>query len=741
MLTAHVTPFNAEEAIAARKLWAASAENLVALAKKASGKEASDLDLFAFRKAMATHSAIQTEIIGARTETARALQSWSVKVDGNIERARAIDQALLANGGTETARDMARRLSILAENGADPAAIAKFAERGAGAASMDAVREAWINGLLSNPKTHVVNVASNTLVAMSSIWERAAAAGLRRITGGEGVESGEWFAMLYGMTSGINDAFRVAAKALKTGETTWTFNKVDTVERHAISSDAFNLNRETGLGRFIDFLGTTMRVPTRLLGTEDEFFKSIGYRMELHAQALRSAAREGLVGEDLAKRVTELTRNPPEHMMIASADAALYQTFTNEVGSFGKAIMNLRNIDSPMNPAIFVLPFVRTPVNIARYAFERTPFAPLVSQWRADIAAGGARADLALAKMSTGTAIMMAAMNLADNDKVTGAGFRGGKDTAVTEAEQRQGVMPYSVKIGDKWYSYNRTDPFGMTMGFAASIAEAVKKGEISEDEVDEWQEVTAMSIAAVSQVAINKTYLEGFAKFIEVMSDPKRYSQKYVDDLFASFLPATALSASVKNVVDPIGREVNNPQEAVMARIAGLSEKLTPRRDLWGKEMSSASGEGKLYDFLSPVAVKPELDSPIDREMVRLNSGVERIKKQTSFDGVQANMRFFPHAYDDYVRLAGNDLKHPAWGMGAKDYLNSVVSGQHPMSAVYDVLSDDSRKHFIQSAISDYRKLAQQQVLGDPRHKNFAAEVQRLKDTKQFMKLPVMGH
>jgi hypothetical protein len=432
-------PFNAEEAIAARKLWAASAENLVALAKKASGKEASDLDLFAFRKAMATHSAIQTEIIGARTETARALQSWSVKVDGNIERARAIDQALLANGGTETARDMARRLSILAENGADPAAIAKFAERGAGAASMDAVREAWINGLLSNPKTHVVNVASNTLVAMSSIWERAAAAGLRRITGGEGVESGEWFAMLYGMTSGINDAFRVAAKALKTGETTWTFNKVDTVERHAISSDAFNLNRETGLGRFIDFLGTTMRVPTRLLGTEDEFFKSIGYRMELHAQALRSAAREGLVGEDLAKRVTELTRNPPEHMMIASADAALYQTFTNEVGSFGKAIMNLRNIDSPMNPAIFVLPFVRTPVNIARYAFERTPFAPLVSQWRADIAAGGARADLALAKMSTGTAIMMAAMNLADNDKVTGAGFRGGKDTAVTEAEQRQG--------------------------------------------------------------------------------------------------------------------------------------------------------------------------------------------------------------------------------------------------------------------------------------------------------------
>ena len=67
--------------------------------------------------------------------------------------------------------------------------------------------------------------------------------------------------------------------------------------------------------------------------------------------------------------------------------------------------MNMRNAGGPWNPLTFVLPFVRTPVNIARYAFERTPFAPLVGQWRADIAAGGARADLALARMSTGTAI------------------------------------------------------------------------------------------------------------------------------------------------------------------------------------------------------------------------------------------------------------------------------------------------------------------------------------------------
>lgn len=732
--------FNAEEAVAARQLWAASGERLVELAKKASSKEASALDEYTFRNQMAIHSAIQAEVIGARTEGARSLAAWKIPVKGGIERARAIDQILNAMGGAPTHKEMARRIAILAEVNADPAAIAKFAERGAGATSMDAVREAWINGLLSAPKTHAVNIMSNTMVALSSIAERQAASVIRGITGGEGVHPGEAIAMTYGMISSIRDAWMMAAKAIRTGETSWTFNKVDLPQSHAISAEAFGQSKNTVAGQFVDYLGSAARVPTRLLGAEDEFFKTIGYRMELHAQALRTAASEGHVGEALGQRVAEIVRNPPEHIMINSSDAALYNTFTNEVGQFGKAIMNLRNIDSAANPLTFILPFVRTPVNIARFAFERTPFAFMVSQWRADVAAGGARADLALARMSTGTMAMMTAMDLADKGHISGPGFRGGHDTATNEAATRQGWMPYSVKIGDRWYSYNRADPFGMTLGFAASIAEAVKKGEVSQDEVDEWQEVTAMSIAAVSQVVVSKTYLEGFAKFVEVLSDPKRYSQKYIDDLFASFVPMTSLMSGVKNIVDPVSREQNSPKDAVMARIAGLSENLPPRRDLWGKEITASSGFGAGYDFVSPIVSKKIEPSTIDREMVRMDHGVERIQKRTNFDGVDANFRFYPKAYDDYVRLAGNDLKHPAWGVGAKDFLNSVAEGKHPMSAVYNLMSDESRKAFIQNTIQDYRKLAQQQVLNDPKHKNFSSEIKMLKEFRQMAKMPVMG-
>lgn len=732
-------PLNAEEALAARQLWAASGEKLLESAKKAAGPNAGELDQFAFRRAMAVHSAIQNEVIGARTETARALAQWKIPAGGGIEKARAIQQVMAAAGGPNETKEMARRLAILADSGANPAAVAKFVQQGWGATGVNAVKEVWVNGLLSSPKTHIVNTMSNTGVALQQIYERAAAGAIRGLIGGDGVKAGEAIAMVHGLKGSFRDAFKMAAISLKTGDTGYAFNKIDVSHPNSISADAFRMSSETGPGKFVDLLGHAATVPGRLLGAEDEFFKTIGYRMEVHAQAFRQASGEGLSGDKFAVRMKELTENPPEHIRINAADAAMYSTFTNEVGWFGKAVMNLRDSGSPIGQlgVTLVLPFVRTPTNIARYTFERTPFAPLVGQWRADIAAGGARADLALARMSTGTAIMLTAMDWANDGSVSGAGP---SDNTEREALLRSGWQPYSMRIGDRWYSYNRADPFGATMGFAASITEAVNRGEVDQEDVDEWQEVMAMSIMAVSQVAINKTYMEGVSNVVEVMSDPKRYGEGYINNLIGSFVPFTALSGAVETAVDPTAREANSPWEAAQAKIAGLSENLPPRRDLWGDPIKSESDLGKVYDFTSPVAVRRENIDPIDREITRLGGGPQRIKKRGTFDGVPVSMKQYPDVYDEYVRLSGNGLKHPAWGMGAKDYLNAVVSGKHPMSAVWSLLPDEKRRDFIEGTVRDYRSLAQRQIMADPKFADFAAMVNHMRGAKQQSKMPVFG-
>jgi hypothetical protein len=257
-----------------------------------------------------------------------------------------------------------------------------------------------------------------------------------------------------------------------------------------------------------------------------------------------------------------------------------------------------------------------------------------------------------------------------------------------------------------------------------------------------------AMGITAVSQVAINKTYLRGVSDVIEVMSDPERYGEGYVNNLVASFVPYTSLSGAVERAVDPTVRQAHSPWEAIQAKVAGLSENLPPRRSLWGEEIRTESGLGKTYDFFSPVqsrGVKPEV---IDTEIMRLaplaaRDNVEgaaptRIGKRTGFDGVQVNFKEWPKAYDEYVRLAGNELEHPAWRMGAKDFLNAVVEGRHPMSKVYEMRSDEMKLVFIKQAIAQYRTLAQQALMRDPAHADFAQHVEELKAEKRAARLPV---
>jgi hypothetical protein len=723
-------PFNAEEALAARRLWASSAEKLLEVAKVAASPNAGPVDQYAFRKMMAIHQAVQAEVIGARTETARALQAWSIPAGGGVEKARAVEQLMESMGGPGVSQEIARRLAMLDTAGATPAAINQFVRGSWGARTVAAVQEFWVNALLSSPTTHVVNTSSNMMVAFQQIYERGVAASVAGLREGE-VAPGEAAAMAYGLIEGMKDAFRLSWKALKTEQTGAALGKVDLPHTSALSAEAFNASG-TGVGRVVDLLGTVTRVPSRLLGAEDEFFKTIGYRMELHAQALRQAHQEGMRGEALGRRVAEIVQNPPEHIRIRAADQALYQTFTNQPGAVGQTLANMR---AKLPLTGFVLPFVRTPVNITRYAIERSPMAPLARQWRDDIAAGGARKDLALARMTTGSTIMLLAADFAERGTVTG---KGPDDQGEREALTRQGWQPYSIKVGDRYYSYNRTDPFGMTMGFAADMVEMVRRHEIEPDEVDEVHELLGAALLPISQVTINKTYMSGMAEFIEMVANPDRHAPAYVERFIGSFVPAGV--AMAERVVDPRQSEVMNAFDAVQARIPVLASKLPPKRDLWGQATAPDSGFGTVYDALSPVAVKQAKESPVDSEAVRLNLDLQRIEKKASWGGVPVNFRDHGEVYDAYVRLAGNELKHPVWGLGAKDFLDAVVSGKHELSSIYQMGSDGEdggKAKFIRKTISEYRQLARDAVENDPQFKEFREMLEQRRTEQQARQMP----
>jgi len=197
-------------------------------------------------------------------------------------------------------------------------------------------------------------------------------------------------------------------------------------------------------------------------------------------------------------------------------------------------------------------------------------------------------------------------------------------------------------------------------------------------------------------------------------------------------------------SIMDPIKRDPANMLEAVMAQVPGLSQRLIPMRNVWGAEVKPQEVYGRLYDIASPFYASKETKSVTDNELVRLESGVQRIPWKATFAGVQVNFHDFPQVLDEYRRLAGNDLKHPAWGVGAKDFLDEVISGKHAMSEVYRIYSDGpegGKAAFIKNTVSQYRKLAQDAILADAeqRFPDFYQYVTGKRAQQQELKMPVV--
>lgn len=748
-------PLNAEQSVAARQLWVASAEKLKEVAQLAADSP-SEANLFAFRKMTAVHFAIQNQVIATRTETARALASWRIPSSAGAEQLNDIAALLDQGGGEKVTRLLAERISALGNAGMyremdDVMAKTMYAK------TRDAVIEAWIMGLLSGPKTHMVNMMSNTSVIGMQMYERGVAAQLARLLGDEGsVAVGEGMAQWFGMIEGFKDGMRYAAKTARTGETGFGIgNKVDAPQIGSISSEAFNISNSGWLGQAVDGLGTVVRLPGRALAAEDEFFKTIGYRMELNAQSLRQARDEVRAGhiqpEQLKARIEELKADPPQNLHMAAVDAALYQTFTNKSGDFGQWIM--RGVNTFPNLRVLV-PFVRTPANILHFSFERTPLAPLMSSVRADIKAGGARRDLALARMGTGTAVMLASVDMALSGSMSGGGP---VDPAQRQTLLRSGWQPYSVKFGDRWYAYNRLDPMGMLLGVSADMVELSMNTDWSAEEARELEAMSVALAASIGNNVMNKTYLSTLSQFFEALGDPTRYSETFAHRMAGSVVPTGI--AEIRRIDDPYMREVRSMVDAMRNRTPGLSDNLPVRRDLWGRPISYQSGLTWAYDAFSPIYSRKEDPEPIDSELLsggdfssariegrEVAEGNNHItvsmpNKRTSFNGVTVNLDLYEGAYGRYLELAGNELKHIAWDMGAKDLLNAIVTGRHDLSQVYDMKSDgpDGEKEaFIRDIVNQYRKMARTQLLEE--YPDMRRDVGLKQEQKRELRLPTIN-
>jgi len=648
--------FSAEEALASRMLLVDSADVLMNKAKAA--QLGSKDDLVAFQEQFIRHVAIQEQVSGMTAEAGRALNQFKITVESEKARIKSLEELIDNQGGRVAIEDMAAMIRELDS----PEKISKFTQDAYKATTSDMLLEGWINALLSGPQTHAVNITSNALVSMWTLPEHTLSAAIGKFHKGEKASFREPLSRLYGMIEGAKEGFVAGGRAFLREEPSDLFSKLELKHKEAIPGKA----------------GKAVRIPGRALMAEDEFFKAIGYRMELNALAIRQGLKEGLKGKELASRITELKRNPPEEIHLASIDNARYQTFTKPLGPTGQSVMKFAN----SHPAArLIIPFIRTPTNIVKFAGERSgPLALMSQKVRAEIKKGGISRDNAIAKMTMGSIVGGTIASLASEGLITGGGTKNPEARAMKYAS---GWQPYSIKVGGKYYSYSRLEPLGMMLGISADYAEIA--GEVKTKEADE---LAAMITLAISNNLTSKTWLRGVSDLIEAVNDPNRYGEKWIQSFSGTLIP-TGVAQIARNE-DPVMRRTETIVDRIKSRIPGYSKDLPPRRNIWGEPIILSGGLGP--DLISPVYVSADKNDTLTNEMLRLKITPKMPDKKIK--GIELSSE----QYDDYAKTSGKNLKMVLGGL--------VASGE------WAKLPDFAKTEIINKTITQVRSASRSYML-----------------------------
>ena len=599
--------FNAEEALAARQILAKSANELVNMAKRLSATgNPGDEAMAGFREAWTRHAAIQEQVAGATAEAGRALSQFRMDATSRVVRGEVLRSLAEGPFGPGHMQDVAKRIVDMDKLGADPGTVNKFAVDATKPRFRDKLVELYYNSILSGPATHVVNVVSNTMTALGQLPEHAIAATLGApralLKGGDDrVLFSELGARSLGLLQGTKEGLRQAARTFATGHPSDMATKVEAQETNAISG----------------LKGSIIRTPTRLLSAEDDLFKAMARRMELTGLAVRKAASEGLSGEARKARVADLIANPSDEMLAKAFDYGRYLTFQRPL-AHGSLSQGISAATQRVPLLKLILPFVRTPVNILKFSAERSPVAPLLKDWRADFLAGGARRDLAIAKTAVGSGVMALTMQMVADGNVTGGGPA---DRNIAATMRANGWQPYSVKVGGKYYSYSRLDPYATTLGIAADFADL--QSHMTQAEQDN---VALLLLASTMKNLADKTWFSGVVDVTQALSDSERYANAYIRNRVAS-IAVPALVGQTARALDPGQKQAQTILDAIRARVPGLSRSVPNRQDVWGRDVVNEGGLGP--DIMSPVRVATPRNDPASTAVVAAGAHINAPSKK----------------------------------------------------------------------------------------------------------------
>lgn len=370
------------------------------------------------------------------------------------------------------------------------------------------------------------------------------------------------------------------------------------------------------------------------------------------------------------------------------------------------------------------LPFVRTPVNIARRGVEYSP-AGLINAAADLVQAGRAkksgdaetRARYVmkgiddLAKGLTGSVLFGLGWFLAHIGavRITGTG-----DEKDKEFQKLQGAQDYSMKIGDTYISLGWLAPTTIPLFMGANVCEQIA----SEDADVSWVGKFYNVAEAIMDPMVETTMLSSIDDILRsgAYADNKigAVATQVASNYAGQFVP-TMLSKIARTVDDTrrttmaskdntLGKQIGKIVNQTINKVPGASMKLPAYVDRWGREQYTGTLPVRaLNNFLNPAYSSKENITPVDTEIQRLVNATndKGLYPKSASTYMKVNDKTYYFSPEEYAQF------QKTMGQTAFSQLNSLFTRSD-----YKNMSDEDKRGCV-NYIYDYaRERAQQEFV-----------------------------
>ena len=462
--------------------------------------------------------------------------------------------------------------------------------------------KAWMRlSMLGNPKTQVRNVAGNAIIQpvnwVGDIFASQIDKALAKKSGVRTKGTTSFEALTKGAVKGFKESVRDA----KIG--------VDTRD--------INLNRfEENIGAKPFYEHHKSKILNSIAKTLNKSNKILGNVMSGGDRIFYQGVYENALKNQMAlNKVT----TPTQDMINIAEQEALQRTW-NDSNEYTKAVLQIRNAMNKLNFKGYglgdvLVPFAKTPANLTKAIVDYSPvgLARTIIQdgkkYKNSLQNGQYSPQLqhkfadSLGKGVAGSILYIAAYALAQ------AGITSGKsddDKDVANFMRNTlGIQPYSIKIGDKSFTYDWAQPI------AAPFAITADAKKLSEKENQDLASIIQTATSSASNILLEQSFLSSISDVFNSYEGPSAAIKQQIEDLPARATPT--FFKQIADMVDSTSRQTyikgaagETLKNKVQVKLPGASTSLESQRDTLGREIKKYGGDEDKLKYAFNVFLNP---------------------------------------------------------------------------------------------------------------------------------------